>query len=139
MVKFEKIVVYLPDIDPECLSTDQKYLLEMCQVVCSGIVPDNLANRDPGALCHARWLTAANRILRSYVSEHNPSKNLRILAEYITRVYAKVWFMIKKNWQFYHSSFHVWETIRESRFLPKKLREAAVDPCIQTNAFALHP
>ena len=55
------------------------------------------------------------------------------------RVYAKVWFIIKKNWQFYHSSFHVWETIRESRFLPKKLREAAVDPCIQANAFAMHP
>ena len=98
MVKFKKIVVDLPDINPECLSTDQKYLLEMCQAICSGIVPDNLANRDPGALCHVRWLTAANRILRLYVSERNPSKNLRILAEYIMRVYAKVWFMIKKNW-----------------------------------------
>ena len=94
---------------------------------------DNLSNRDPGALCHAWWLTAANRIFRLYVSKRNPSKNLQILAKYIMRVYAKVWFMIKKNWQFYHSSF------RESRFLPKKLREAAVDPCIRTNAFALHP
>ena len=90
VVKFKKIVVDLLDIDPECLSTDQKYLLEMFQAVCRGIVLDILVNRNPGTLCHARWLTAANRILRLYVSERNPSKNLRILAEYIMRVHAKV-------------------------------------------------
>lgn len=53
-----------PVLVPDDLSTDQKYLWDICQTVTSGICTESLANRNPGKLSHSRWLTAANRILR---------------------------------------------------------------------------
>lgn len=47
--------------------------------------------------------------------------------------------MIKRNWQFYYASKHVWQTIKLSRHLPEDVRTTAIDPCIQTNGYALHP
>ena len=52
------------------LSTDQRYLYDMCIAVQSGIVNQNLAVKSPGYIKHARWLTRANRILRLYVSTY---------------------------------------------------------------------
>lgn len=52
-----------------------------------------LANRQPGKLVHARWLTAGNRMLRLYVSTENPSKELEILRKlvsYILTVYVPI-------------------------------------------------
>ncbi|KAK3909522.1 Transcription antitermination protein NusB [Frankliniella fusca] len=139
IVKFNTIRADLPEIDPKLLSTDQKYLLEICNAVSTGDFPDALAKKDPGLLCHARWLTAANRILRLYVTEDRPSKNLKMIAKYIIRVYAPVWFMIKRNWQFYFAIKHVWQSIKLSRYLPEDIRAVAIDPYIQLNGYALHP
>ncbi|KAJ2945333.1 hypothetical protein O0L34_g9424 [Tuta absoluta] len=49
------------------LSTDQKYLYDICEAVSSGVCSVELANRQPGKMAHSRWLTTANRILRLYV------------------------------------------------------------------------
>lgn len=46
------------------LSTDQQYLLDICKAVSSGDFPQNLANKKPGKLHQARWLTTASRTLR---------------------------------------------------------------------------
>lgn len=78
-------------------STDQQYLLDMCQSISKGICPQDLSNKSPGAISHARWLTAANRILRLYVSEAKPSINLIKLTKYILKVYAPSWFAIKAS------------------------------------------
>jgi hypothetical protein len=39
------------------LSTDQKYLYEICQTVSTGICLKNLEVWNPGQIEHARWLT----------------------------------------------------------------------------------
>ena len=41
-------------------------------------------------MAHSRWLTTANRILRLYVSTDKPSQALKIIIEYIMKVYAPV-------------------------------------------------
>lgn len=84
----------LPKLVPDDLSTDQKYLWDICQAVASGVCTESLLQRNPGKLAHSRWLTAANRILRLYVSTKEVSKNLT-LTEYVMKIYAPVWFHIK--------------------------------------------
>ena len=66
------------------LSTDQRYLYDMCIAVQSGVVNQNLAVKSPGNINHARWLTRANRILRLYVSTY-------------LNLYAPGWFHIKSH------------------------------------------
>ena len=79
------------------LSTDQRYLYDMCIAVQSGVVNPNLAVKSPGNINHARWLTRANRILRLYVSTKNPEENLVHLVSNILNLYAPGWFHIKSH------------------------------------------
>ena len=48
-----------------------------------------------GPLYHARWLTLACQILRVYVSEVKPLKNLAIIAAFCINMYFFSWFEIK--------------------------------------------
>src|SRR6218665_830835 len=59
----------LSNVDPKELSTDQRYLMEICNSISIGECGVDLAMRNPGCLNHSRWLTTANRILRLYVSD----------------------------------------------------------------------
>lgn len=70
------------------MSTDQKYLFEMCHAVASGVCGEDIANRQPGNMVHSRWLTTANRILRLYVGTNEPSYQLQVLVDYDMKVYA---------------------------------------------------
>uniref|UniRef100_A0A8D8R121 Uncharacterized protein n=1 Tax=Cacopsylla melanoneura TaxID=428564 RepID=A0A8D8R121_9HEMI len=83
IVEFQKIETTLPLIDKEDLSSDQKYLLDMVIAITTGDCPTTLANRNPGILCHSRWLTTANRILRLYVSTEKPTKELELMVTYV--------------------------------------------------------
>ena len=80
----------LSSVDPKELSTDQRYLLEMCNSISKGECSVDLAMRNPGCLNHSRWLTTANRILRLYVSDMEPSQNLKTVVTFIIRVYMIV-------------------------------------------------
>lgn len=136
---FEPIQHNLPEMHHiDDLSTDQKYLLEMCRSVADGQVSAELAIKKPGKLSHSRWLTYASRILRFYVSCPEPSNNLRILAEYVVKVYAPVWFHIKLKPSCAHGSRHLWRMIQLSRYLPQHL-QAVIDPVIQRNGYFAHP
>jgi len=97
-----------------------------------------LSRRDPGALSHSRWLTAANRILRLYVATEKPSPNLKTLATYIMKVYAPIWFQIKANPSCKDGPKHAFNTVRYSRYMPKKLK-MVIDPVIQRNAYFANP
>lgn len=77
IVTFDRIEVELPVITLSDLSTDQRYLWEICNAVSVGKCTLALSRREPGALLHSRWLTTANRILRLYVSSSS-SVNLII-------------------------------------------------------------
>jgi len=73
----------LSNLDPKELSTDQRYLLEMCNSISKGECSVDLSMRNPGCLNYSQWLTTANRILRLYVSDKKPSENLKILVTFI--------------------------------------------------------
>ena len=48
----------------------------MCISIDTELVSERLAARSRGKMHNARGLTRANRILRLYVSETNPQKNI---------------------------------------------------------------
>ena len=79
------------------LSTDQRYAYEQCQAVSMGKVSVELGRRSSGALHHARWLTRANRILRSYISSLNPPDKLKDWVKVVMHLYAPEWFQIKSH------------------------------------------
>ncbi len=70
VVSYEQVTVELPKLVATDLSTDQQHLYEICVAVPTGVCTENLSRRDPDTLSHSRWLTAANRILCSYLTEH---------------------------------------------------------------------
>ena len=128
----------LSNIDADDLSTDQRYLHEMCQAITSGHCSSELGNRKPGPICHSRWLTTASRILRLYVSTEKPDKNLVILVTYIQKVYAPIWFEVKSKHSCTDGSRHLFRMVQYTRYLPIELKKI-VDPVIQRNAYFAHP
>jgi hypothetical protein len=138
VVEFMAIETDLPSVTNNDLSTDQKYLLDICRAISSGHCPDDLAQRDPGRLAHSRWVTTANRILRLYVAMLQPSPQLQTLATYVVKVYVPMWFQIKAKPSCTEGAKHLWKTIRLSRYLPDELK-TVVDPVIQRNGYFAHP
>ncbi|GBO33590.1 hypothetical protein AVEN_230193-1 [Araneus ventricosus] len=72
LVAFNSIERDLPGIDPTNLHCEQKYLLNICTALRSGVGSSDLAKHQPGTLNLARWLTTANRILTLYISTSIP-------------------------------------------------------------------
>jgi hypothetical protein len=70
------------------LSTDKKYLYEMCLSIKHGHVSTSLASKSTGARNHSGWLSTANRILRLFVSTQTPHKTLEDLVNIIMQIYA---------------------------------------------------
>lgn len=128
----------LSNVNPKELSTDQRYLLEMCNSISKGECSIDLARRNPGNLNHSRWLTTANRILRLYVSDENPSDNLKTMVTFIIRVYAPMWFTIKVQSSCKDGARHVHQMIVKSRYLSPKHKKI-IDPVIHRNAYFAHP
>lgn len=139
VVQFTSIACELPEISKSRsdLSTDQLYLYEICDAVSRGQCDVSLAKRNPGKIVHSRWLTTANRILRLYVSTSEPSHNLRILADFVIRVYAPMWFEIKTKPFCVYGSKHLHKMITLSRYLPANLKKI-VDPVLQRNGYFGH-
>lgn len=120
------------------LSADQQYLLDVCRAVSSGTCPADFANKKPGPISQSRWLTTACRILRYYVSTKEPSQSLRHLAEFVVKVYAPMWFLIKMEPSCSDGARHVWKMIKLVEYLPNDLKQL-IRSVIQRNAFFLHP
>ncbi|GBM01940.1 hypothetical protein AVEN_269551-1 [Araneus ventricosus] len=81
--------------------------------------------------------SAANRVLRLYISSSDPSGNLKEIVGFILKSYIPVWFAIKKSKYFTDGLKHVFQAIQTSRHLPDELFQV-VDPVIQRNAFFEH-
>ncbi|GBP46966.1 hypothetical protein EVAR_30998_1 [Eumeta japonica] len=133
---FERIPIELPDLNTNTLSTDQKYLYEICSAISTGTVPQNLASKDPGKLAHSRWLTCANRILRLYVGTTKPSQSLKDLATFIMKVYAPTWFDIKTKPFCKYGPIHIFNMIERCLLDDQK---SVVIRTIQRNSFFAHP
>ncbi|CAH0562903.1 unnamed protein product [Brassicogethes aeneus] len=126
------------ELVPNDLSTDQKYLWDICQAVTSGVCSESLIHRKPGKLTHSRWLTAANRILRLYISSNEVTRNLQILTEYVVKVYAPLWFYIKLKPSCKEGPRHLLNMIKWSRHFEEDVLKI-IDPVIQRNGFYAHP
>lgn len=141
LVKYKKIPSNLPvlhhDMKTNELSTDQRYLYEMCQAVSSGVCSESLAVRNPGKICQSRWLTLANNSLRKYVGTLKPTKELKDFVTFILKVYAPTWFTIKINNKCVNGAANLLYLIKASRYLPLKYR-IKVDESIQRNAYFAH-
>ncbi|XP_031327610.1 uncharacterized protein LOC116158889 [Photinus pyralis] len=137
VVTFSKIEANLPDIDVNLLSNDQKYLYEVCISITQGLIPPDLANKQPGKLAHSRWLTCANRILRLYVGTAKPSQSLVELAEFVIKVYAPTWFDIKLMPSCRYGPQHILNMIKRCAYLEDD-KKAIVFRTIQRNSFFAH-
>lgn len=138
VVNFQLIDCEIPEVDMQLLSKDQRYLFDISQAIKSGNVPNDLSNRDPGPISHARWLTCANRILRLYVAVENPSYALIDIVTYILKSYMPVWFEIKCSKYITNGPIHLYRAIETSRYLPGDLKKV-VFSVIERNSFFAHP
>lgn len=129
---------YIFTVEFNDLSTDQQYLLDMCNAISNGFCPVELSNRSPGAISHARWLTTANRVLRVYVSETKPSVNLIKLVKYIVKVYAPSWFAIKTSSSCIDGSKLLHQMILRTQYL-KGTDKKIIEKSISWNGFYAHP
>lgn len=117
---------------------DQSYLYRMVRSVHTGECDDRLASEKPGAISTARWLTTASRILRFYVTCAKPPVILKKLAEFVMKVYAPFWFLVKSQPLAIHGSRHVFKYISWIRQLPEDVQQI-LRPSIENNAYFFHP
>lgn len=138
VVNYKPIQVEIPSIGKAIkLSSDQQYLYDICEAIRMESTDAGVFKRAPGKVVHSRWLTTANRILRLYVSSVNPSYELKTLAEFITKVYAVMWFEIKRKPSIVYGAQHLHKLMKLSRYLPKHLKEI-IDPVISRNGYFGH-
>ena len=138
IVDFVPISITLPELERNSLSSDQKYLLDICTAVSTGYCLPDLALRNPGKLNHARWVTTANRILLYYVGCSEPSNKLQQIVEFVMKVYCQMWFTIKSKPSCTEGARHLWQTIHLLRYASSEIK-AIVYPVIQRNRFFAHP
>jgi hypothetical protein len=138
-----EVVEFIPvnaediNVDSKDLSTDQKYLLQIYRAISSGHCPQELALKSPGKMHHARWLTTANRILRCYISEQNPSSDLVAVVGYIMKVYVPAWFHIKMKPSVFQGAKHLHKIIAATRSLDDRLR-GIINKVLQNNSYFAH-
>ena len=135
VVKFERIPYDLPSVNRDDISTNQKYLYDIHQSVSKGKCFADLALRNPGKMAHSQSLTTANH---KYVATEFPSEIMKVIVNYIMKVYAPMWFMIKNDSSSKYGAIHLFKTIELSRSMSADVRDI-VFPVIQRNAFYAHP
>ena len=125
----------------EDLSTDQKYGYRMVNAIRTGFVPADLAKMDIGPVCHSRWLTTANRLMRMYVSKHGFKgknlQNLKNIVKFIVGVYYPMWFEAKVKHSFIHGPRHVLKQLEYVRLQSKQVQDI-VAPHITRGAWYSH-
>ena len=135
----------LPDLsDDEIrdLSTDQKYLYRILQIIKTGIIPPDFGKFTIGPLNHARWLTLANRVCRLFISKVRLSPKLKSdlfqLVQFIMLCYGPGWFHIKMKPNLIHSPDHILTSVTSYRKLPENTQQI-VKPFIASNAYHANP
>jgi hypothetical protein len=128
------------DVDVELLSDDQRLLMEYMFGVAEGKIPDKFVYRKPGPLNHARWLTTAVRILILYTRTLEPSETLKVLVNYILKVYGFTWFVVREHNNFTAGPDVFWDMIQGVKEVQKisKLEVSITDivfKVMERNAF----
>lgn len=141
IVEFEPIAfdcdLTLSDV-AEKLSSDQRYLFDICTAISNAECSSKLATRSPGKLSLARFTTLANRLCRLYVSTENPSQLLNEMVKYVLWVYAPTHFNIKYKSACFYGAIHLTNIVKASSFL-RGSHLITVRDTIENNAFFAHP
>ena len=74
---------------------------------------------------------------RIYVSTEKPSKNFKLVIQYIMQVYVPLWFAIKFQSSIARAAFHVFEAVRRCRTLPQEVQDIVL-PVVERNAYGAH-
>ena len=94
-----------------------------------------------GAMCHARWLTTAQRLLFLWTRKHGLTghnlKVLELLVRFCLEFYFKIYFDLKVKHRLVDAPYHILTQLRILKTLPKKLRDA-VTFYIRTGAWYAH-
>lgn len=130
----------MPEVveDWKNLRGDQKYLYQMVLAINNGVCDEKLAQKKPGTVSTARWLTTAARVLRLYISKENPSQALKKLVQFIVKIYAPFWFLVKSKPQAIHGSRNVHQYITWLRDMPADVQKI-VRTSVGNNAYFFHP
>ena len=125
----------------EDLSTDQKYGYRIVMAIRAGKIAVDLANMDIGPVCHSRWLTTANRLLRLYVSKHGFKGknllNLKLIVEFVIGVYYPIWFDVKVKHSSVQGPRHLLKQLALVRLQKKKVQDHLA-PHIARSAWYSH-
>ena len=79
------------------LSTDQHKLYEYCVGIAIGCISIKYANKKPGPVCHARWLTLTLRIMMVYARTEIPIHYVNCITKYIIQLYYPMWFVVTSS------------------------------------------
>ena len=103
--------------------------------IINGEVDEDLAHLETGPLNHSCWLTFACRILRFYVSQFNPTRNLCLITEFAIKVCFHSWFDIKANKKLTDGSKNLYNMIVRINCLPdKKIKDICYN-VLNNNSF----
>ena len=124
IVNFKKVPGLVKDYsdDPDfiaSLNNDLQYLYEICIALQKGRqhFSDALANKIPGQMHQARWVTLASNEARYYAQTPNPTENQKNGVEYVVNVYAPSIFDIKKHPHISQGTVHLYNIIKRGRDL----------------------
>ena len=124
------------------MSTDQKNCYKLVQAVKTGHIPPDLQDMQCGPLCHARWLTTAQRIVFMWTRHHGLTgqnrKTLELLVKFCLEYYFKLYFDMKVKHFIVDAPYHILTSLRILRTQPKKVRDA-VTLYVRTGAWYSHP
>ena len=134
-------LISLPEKVVDSMSTDQKTCYKLVKELKSGILPKELQEIQCGPLCHARWLTSAQRTVFMLTRKHGFTgsnlKTLELLVQFCLEYYFKLYFDIKVKFHLEDAPYHILTQLRILKTLPKKVRDA-VTFYIRTGAWYAH-
>ena len=134
-------LINLPEEVVNKMSTDQKSCYKLVGAVKAGSLPPSLQEMLCGKLCHARWLTTAQRIIFLWTRKHDlTGKNLKMLemlAKFCLQHYFKLFYDIKVKHLIQDAPYHILTSVRLLRQQPKKVQDA-VTFYLRTGAWFSH-
>ena len=121
-------LITMPEDIVNNLSTDQMTTYKLVKAVKSGYLPKEMQEMQCGPLCHARWLTTAQRLVYMWTREHGLTgealKVLEMLVSFCITSYFKLYFDIKVKHHIVDAPYHVLTSLRILKSQPKMVKEA---------------
>ena len=126
------------------ISKDLRTLYDVAMMIITGEKMENFEERSLGAMHGARWNNHCTRVGVLYVSDltgvlsEEELDILRIITEYIVRVYVPMWFAITEQDDLSMGSAHYLELMRGLRLVDSRVAEVAKKRVVD-NCYYFHP